>query len=450
MSVSAVPGDLDTGRGPPLGLPLAHFLVGLALLVAGAGLGALARLGVAPGLAAVARAHLLVTGWVCVTVMGAMAQFVPVWSGVRLYSRRLSWAALALVTAGLAAFAACLLAGRLDLLWTAGLALLAGFWTFAYTVGRTLARARPFDATEAHFALALGFLLVATLAGLARAAGYVSPTGALARLGLRDAHVTLAVLGVVLTTVFGALYQLAPLFAGTEPDRLNGRLRRLESVTHPAGVVLLAGGRLVGAATIARQGAVAVGLGAAAAGLALARTLAAGRGLRTPTLRRYAALLVALAGWLALALPAWLADPLASGRVLGGPAARALLVVGVLGLVVSGTLYHVVPFLVWLDCYSSELGRAEVPMVEELYDGRLAAADLACFVAGAVLLAAATALPGLGSAASLAGSGAVLAGACLLAANLLGVVRGHVPGGVAGLLAVGSRDDGTTGATGGD
>jgi hypothetical protein len=436
MSVSVVPSNIETGRGPPLRLPLLHFLVGLGLLLAGAGLWLAAALGVAPALAGVARHHLLLTGWVCVTIMGAMTQFVPVWSGVGLHSRRLARAQLWLVVAGLGGFVACLLVARLDLLWLAGLAVLAGFWTFAYNLARTLATARPWDHTERQFALALAFLALATLAGLALAAGFVHPitaTRSVDRAGLRAAHLTLAVFGVVLTTVFGALAQLAPMFTNVESDALDQRLRAAETLLFPGGVLTLAAGRLLAAPTLARVGALGTGLGVAAFAAVLWRTLLRARAARTPTLTRYLCVAVALVAWLTVALPRWLHTPLAAP--LGGPVAGPVLVLGVCGFVVAGTLYHVVPFLVWVERYSDQIGLAAVPSVDELYDERLAAADLGCLVAATVVLAVAPAGGALRRPLQLGGTTAFLAGAALFAANLLLVVRDHVHGGLRGLLA---------------
>jgi hypothetical protein len=442
MSATVVPGDLDAQRGPPLRIPLAHFLLGVALLVPAAALWLAAALDAAPAYAGVARRHLLLTGWVCVTIAGAMTQFVPVWSGVPLHSRRLAALQAWLLGAGLIGFVACLLAGRLDVVWLAAVALLAGFGTFAYNMARTLATARPFDVTEAHFALALGFLCLAVLAGFGLAVGFVTPVAdrrgvGLGRLALRNAHVTLAVLGVIVTTVIGALYQLAPMFAVADPDQLDRRLRRVETVAYPAGVVTLAAGRLAGASGPARVGALAVAGGLVAVVVVLARTLLRGRGEWSPTTRRYAVVVPALVTWLALAIPTWLADPLSPTGVLGGPAAAAALSLGVFGFVVTGSLYHVVPFLVWVDRYSDRLGLADVPMVDDLYDGRLAAADGACLCVAAIALTAAPLLVGRTAAVgvvSLVGGAAAVAAAGLFATNLFLIVQGHVEGGVVCLV----------------
>jgi len=132
----------------PMAIPLRHFVLALGFLVVGVGGSTVMTVATLPGLAGLAHLHLLLVGWIAVTIMGAMTQFVPVWSGVTIHSRRLAVAQLWLVTAGLTGFAAALLVGALEWLPVGGALMLAGIWVFVYNVGRTLTRARPFDFTE--------------------------------------------------------------------------------------------------------------------------------------------------------------------------------------------------------------------------------------------------------------------------------------------------------------
>jgi hypothetical protein len=206
-----VPGDLTTSTRPPTTIPLRHFLVALAFLVAGGALALLRAAGVAgtgPGLDGIAVAHLLLVGWVCLTILGAMTQFVPVWSGVEIHSERLATLQLVAVAVGVTGFAAGLWLGRpADAALMAGVMVL-GIAVFAYNVARTLWRARPFDTTETHFALAVGFLALAAVLGGTLAADYrwgVLAGSGLSRAAVVGAHVTLAVLGGVVTTVIGAV-----------------------------------------------------------------------------------------------------------------------------------------------------------------------------------------------------------------------------------------------------
>jgi len=435
--MGAIPGSIETDQGPPMTVPLRHFVVGLAFLFAGAAVALGVAVGVVPGFAGLSHVHLLLAGWVCVTIMGAMTQFVPVWSGVTLHSRRLANVQLTLVAVGLVGFAASLLGTATAWLAPFGAVMLVGFWTFAYNVARTLRAVDAFDVTERHFALSLGFFVVLTALGLLLAVDLT--TGLLAerslsRANVRGAHATVAVFGAVLTTVYGALYQLATMFTQTELHGVDHHLRRVEELGHPVGVALLATGRLLDAVVVARVGGALVVLAALSVGVVLARRLHEMRVERTPMHTRYAVVAPALAAWAVLTLPAWLADPTADAATFGAPGAVHLLVLGVVGFVVVGTLYHIVPFIVWVHRYSDRLGLEPVPMIDDLYDDRLAAADGACLAAGTLALVAAD-LAGGPDGLAPAGGALVCLGVLAFATNLLRVVHEHSPQSVGGLLA---------------
>jgi len=424
--MSAVPAGLATDKQPPMTVPLRYFLVGFAFLLAGGGVGLAGAFDVAPGFARLAHVHLLLAGWVCLTIMGAMTQFVPVWSNTALHSRRLANAALALVAVGVGGLAAAFLATSIHWIHGFGGVLVAGIWVFAYNLARTLATLDRLDATEAHFAFALACFAVLAALGFILAFDLstpILPFGGISRPEVVGAHATLAVFGAILGTVFGALYQLATMFTQTE---IQGRERHLVHVEYgyPVGVVALATGRLLGAATLATAGGLLMAVGALAFAVLLARKLHEGRVERTPMLSRYAVVAVALAAWAPLAANAWLADPLARASLFGPPTAVHLLFVGVVGFVVMGSLYHVVPFIVWVHRYSDRLGFEQVPMIDDLYSDRLAAADGALVAFGTVtlLLARAGVLP---DDAVVAGGVLLAAGLVVFTANLVGVVYRH-------------------------
>jgi hypothetical protein len=424
--MATIPDDVDADRGPPLSIPLRQFVAALGFLLAGSALGVADAFDVAPGLARLAHLHLLLVGFVCLTIAGAMTQFVPVWSGVALHSRRLARAQLWLLGGGVVAFAAALLTTRLAALPVGGALMLAGFWTLAYNVGRTLATARPLDVTERHFALALAFVVALTTLGVALAAGFVTPVfgAAVTRSAVVAAHATLAVFGTVLTTVFGALYQLLPMFGQTDLDALDRRLQRIETSVYPTGVVVLAAGRLLRSVPMARLGALLLLVGVLAFVVVLFRRLRGVRAERTPMLVRYALLAPALLCWALVTLPAWLRAPLALAARFGAPGTAHLLAV-VLLLVLVGTLYHVVPFLVWLHRYADRLGIEAVPMIDDLYDDRLETVDLALVAGGGALLVAGE-WTGRGTVA-LVGGGGLASGLTVVAANLALVVWRHAP-----------------------
>jgi hypothetical protein len=191
-------------------------------------------------------------------------------------------------------------------------------------------------------------------------------------------------------------------------------------------VVLLAAGRLTGAVALGRVGGTLVAVSLLGFSVVLARHLLESRVEWTPMLSRYALVVPAAALWATLTLPVWATDPLSPSALFGAPGTAHLFVLGVVGFVVAGTLYHVVPFIVWVHRYSDLLGYEAVPMVDDLYDGRVATADLILTGAGTWLLVAVD-LSSLSPTLAAVGGASVSVGVLLLVSNLLGVVREHAP-----------------------
>jgi hypothetical protein len=435
--MGAIPGSIETDQQPPMTVPLRHFIVGLAFLFLGTIVGLAVVVTDVPGLAGLSHVHLLLAGWVCVTIMGAMTQFVPVWSGVSLHSRRLASAQLTLVVVGLLGFVAALLSTALSWLVLFGAILVAGFWVFVYNITRTLLSVDGWDVTERHFGLALGFFVVLTVLGYLLAVDFTQPfltDTPFARQNVRGAHATAAVFGAVLTTVYGALYQLGTMFTQTELHGVDEYLRGLEEIGHPVGVTLLVVGRLLDAVLIARVGGLLVVLAALSISAILARKLYEMQVTWTPMHTRYAVVAPALSAWALVTTPAWLSAPTAAANTFGAAGAVHLLVLGTIGFVVFGTLYHIVPFIIWVHRYSDRLGLESVPMIDDLYSDRLAVADGVLLTSGTLGLVLVEWFDGPDVVSALSGA-VICVGIVVFATNLLLVVREHSPQSLGRLLA---------------
>lgn len=431
-----IPGGRRTDQQPPMAIPLWHFVLALGFLVVGVGGGTVLAVTTLPGLSGLAHLHVLLVGWIAVTIMGAMTQFVPVWSGVTIHSRRLALAQLWLVTVGVAGFATVMLAGALQWLPAAGALMMAGIWTFVYNVGRTLALARPYDFTERHFALALAsFGLVAPFGFLLSVDFTIpvfDPLGA-TRLEVQLTHATIALFGALLAPVVGALFQLAQMFTQTEPDRLNESLLTIEHVCFPAGVVMLALGRGLAIESLARVGAVALLVGLAAFAVVIARLLVGSTVDRSPMIVRYWVVVASVLTWVALAAPTWWANPIAYDTLFGHPDSRWLLIFGGFGFVILGSLYHIVPFIIWIERYSDRLGFEQVPTIDDLYDDRLERADFWAMLVGFGGLSAGP-LVGLPTVAVTASSAIATLGVVVFVANMVLTIHRHGRGGLTGVL----------------
>jgi len=449
--MAAILGDIEADQQPPMTVPLRHFVVGLGFLLGGVLIGLGIVFDSVSGLATLAHVHLLLAGWICITIMGAMTQFVPVWSGTTLHSRQLASLQLTLVVVGLLGFVTGLVVSSLAWLIPFGGLMLAGFWIFVYNIGRTMATFDSYDVTERHFFLSLGFFVVLTLLGFLLATGFTRPIFTelpVSRTDVVAMHATIAVFGAVLTTVYGALYQLGTMFTQTELHGADEYLRRVEEIGHPVGVVLLAVGRLLDAVLLAQLGGVLVVAAALAFSAILARKLYEMQVEWTPMHTRYAVVVPALAAWALLTLPAWIQNPTAPAHLFGATGTVHLFVLGTVGFVVFGTLYHIIPFIIWVHRYSDLLGFEPVPMIDDLYDDRLAATDGTLLVSGTLLLVAtdwfqfSPAIQAIGG--TLVGLGILVFGA-----NMLLVIRAHSPHPLSRIL-LGSLDPRAEPASPGD
>ena len=427
--MSVLPQDIDTGQQSSLTLLLRHFFVALGFLLVGMLVGLGTLVGIDPGLDRLAHVHLLLVGWVCLTIMGAMTQFVPVWSGVDLHSRRLASIQLVLVTGGLLGFAAAFLLGTFAWLAPFGLALVVGFWVFVYNIARTMADVETYDVTLRHFLFALGSFLVLTALGLwlALVLGWPDHLPAWAtRYDLLGAHVTLAVFGAVLTTIYGAMYQLGTMFTQTELHGIDHPLQTAGEVAHYAGVVALAVGRIFEISILSGGGGLAIVLGALAFATIIGRKLYEMQVDWTPMHSRYTVVVPALVVWALATVPTWLEGPTGRVSLYGAEGTGHLLLLGVVGFVILGTLYHIIPFIIWIDQYSDRLGLEDVPMIDDLYDDRLAAVDFWLLVVGTALLVLSDTLVSE-SLLALLGGVLLTLGVVLFTANMVLVVRGHSP-----------------------
>ncbi|MFB6283318.1 MAG: hypothetical protein ABEK59_05200 [Halobacteria archaeon] len=385
--MSGLMGEIDVERQPPNRVPLVHFLVGLVFLVFGSVTAVF--VGFSGRGMELVHVHSLLVGWICITIMGAVSQFVPVWSGRKLYSVNLAKTQLYLVAGALPGFLASLYLGFYTGLPVFGGLMVLGFWVFVYNIARTLGF--PGDVTELHFVFTLFFLVVATSLGFYLAFRYVSGgfVVGLNRVNLFYGHATFGVFGVVFSVIIGAVYQLVEMFTQTDIGVAWRKVRVLEAVLFFVSVVLLGGGRMFGWVIMVKVGVVLVLISLFLVSLVVLRHIfLSGQGWN-PLLRRYCSAAVLLVVWCVLSFfgifeHSLFTHPLFT--VVGDVGIAHILYIGVVSLVVMGSLYHIVPFLVWVDRYSSLLGLEEVPMVDDLYISKLSHVDFVLILGSCFLV----------------------------------------------------------------
>ncbi len=395
---------LSIDRAPPLGVPLRFLLTAPFLAaLAGAALAAAGPAAVAARLGgqAVAVAHLYTLGFVTMVMCGALLQLLPVVGGGAVPAQRavaavvhallavsplVLGAGLATGTGAAIAAGAALAAAALALFCAAGLA-----GVRACARGQDTVRA--IGLALVALALALAFGLLAALAR-ARWAVPAGPWGTL--------HQGWMLLGWVGVLVMGVAWQVVPMFQMTPP--YPPAARRIPLVALLAALAAWSAARLAGA-----KAASAVALAAAALALAafaavtLVLQARRRRRLRDATLDAWRLAMLALLAALACGLVA-VAWPGA------GPgwtwAAGTLYLAGFAGSAITGMLYKIVPFLLWLHMHRRLHPRpgatARVPHLRELLPETRARRQLRLHALAVALLALAAAWPPLARPAGLA------------------------------------------------
>jgi hypothetical protein len=379
---------------PSVSLPLSFILTGLAALVGG-----LIWLVAQPSLLTtyhynqnvIALTHLIVLGWICSVVMGAMYQLVPVALETKLFSERLAKGQFALHLIGFVGMVWMFKTWNMKQVGHFGSILALGVGLFVYNLARTLLRVPKWNVVATAIASSLVWLSMTVLAGLSIAAGkctYDSTEGVAVAAGVRTlvgglraagaflsrfdaisamhAHAHLGVVGLFTMLIVGVSYKLVPMFTLSEVQ--SQRRARLS--------ILLLNIGLLGAFTsiLLRSPWKAVFAFLICAALSLYGweivTIVRARKRATLDwgLTTFLTALVLLAPLSALAsLLAWPRLPLTA---FTGQLENLYGFLGLIGFVtfaIIGMLHKIIPFLVWFHSYSPHVGRSQVQTLGQLY-----------------------------------------------------------------------------------
>ena len=396
-----------SANAPSIRLPLRFMITGLmALLVA------FAALLLRPELLAtyhynqyiIAVTHLVILGWICTIVMGALYQLVPVALETKLYSERLArWQFLFHIVG---------FAGMVWMFWTwnlkhvghFGTVLVVGACLFVYNIVRTLWRVPRWNIIASAVASAMVWLLLAVLAGLTIAMGKTSYSsnlsGSIGTLvgGLKSiaafmahfdaisamhAHAHLGAVGVFLMLIVGISYKLIPMFALSD---IQNHWRTRASVWLINAGLLLSFFTVLFRSRYKELGAVTVIAGLALYGIEINAILRARKRRALDWGVKYfltAISVLAPLSILALVL-SWpgLRLTQVTGQLENVYGFLAL--AGVVTFAIIGMLYKIVPFLVWYGAYSRRIGLSKVPSLADLYSPRLQMAGYWSYVTGLV------------------------------------------------------------------
>jgi hypothetical protein len=401
---------------PSVSLPLRFMLTGLAALVVAVGW-IIAK----PSILAsyhynqyvIAATHLVVLGFICTVVMGAMYQLVPVALETKLYSERLAKWQFVIHVIGFVGMVWMFNVWNMKQVGHFGSALALGVGLFVYNMARTLWRIPKWNIVATAITAALVWFSLTVFVGLCIAAAkcaYEATEGLAAADGVKQvvgglrvvagivsrfdaigamhAHAHLGVVGFFVTLIVGVSYRLIPMFMLTEvQSKWRAALSLLLLNIGLAGsvvTILLRSPLKLMFGVIAVSGLVFFGWELRAMVRARKRPVL-DWGLKTFLVAITMLIPVCL---LALVL-SWPTLPLNQFFSMLENVYGFLGLFGVVALAILGMLHKILPFLVWFGVYSPHVGRAQLPLTSQMVSERAQTAGLWSYLAGLAVISVA-------------------------------------------------------------
>ena len=351
-----------TRNAPPLGLPLAYFVTGLLGLLGGLVDLAWHRqqfLTLQPGSPGMlSTTHFYTLGFLTMVMMGALYQLVPVVMNTRIASVRAGFLQYGVYVAGVAILIDGMAAMRPPRVLAGGSLVIVAVTIFVANLAQSVRRAKSWTISSYFVMTGLGYLGLTVTMGWLLALNLAHPIFPNDReLYL---HLALGVVGWFTLTIVGVSYKLVPMFVLS-----HGHLRWGWWTLGLFNGAILSVAMGIWLGNVFYLTAAFLGL------LAVAGYLAdLGRMWHDRTRRQLdPALVLALSGPFSLVIILAMAGG-AMGNGELWPAVIYLVFNGWLSLTVMGLLQKIVPFLIWLDRYSDQMGRGPVPRMKDIFAER--------------------------------------------------------------------------------
>ncbi len=344
-------------------LPLRFLYSGLAYLIFSAIIGILNVFGCTykP-----IHSHLMLAGFVSLTIVGSMYQLVPTVTGTELRLSRLAELSFFLINAGII----LLLASFFGVLpfSVSGTVYLLGALAFAAAIFSTLLGMKLKSVAVPFFGAAIVFYISGILYATLGLAGVIP-----FRIAVHNHLLTAGWIGL---TTFGGLYELFPMLALRKL-----RSQKLAWLTFPLATLSLVV-MLYGLQTDQDYLVAAGGAGYAASFAVMVANLLATLISKSETPAPLDISVKFFVPALIFGLAGVVAGLTYADRFLHSH----LMLAGWITLTIIGAEYHIIPMITWMERYSDKLGIESVPMIGELFNLRLGEALLALSVVGTAAL----------------------------------------------------------------
>ena len=310
-----------------------------------------------------AHAHLLLLGWVTVTIIGGMYQIVPTIAGARLFNTRLAWVQFWLFNMGIILVFIGFLIGNRALIGGSGALTFFSILLFVFIISKTILNGTERGIIIRFFVAALIYLIAASLIGVLMALGSTR---------IVSSHVHLALLGFVSMTIIGAMYQMFPMLSIR--DLYSEKLAHVQFWLINVGIVGLISGFLINSRPVTGAFGALIFLSILIFAFIIFRTLknevkGPDKGLDVSAKYFLSAVVYFVAassiGVILAVGPGLLPFGALSSHV-------HLELIGWVSLTIIGAMYHLVPMIVWMEAFGDKIGLENVPMITDLYSQKTA------------------------------------------------------------------------------
>lgn len=310
-------------------------------------------------------AHLLLLGWLLMTVMGAMYQLIPVAFLTKIWSEKLGFFQFILTAFGILTFS-ILLGSNIQYAWTGAIPLTAGIILFLFQMIMTLAKVKKKTVMAWFVLTALACLLLTIAAGLWMAWNFFSPSSIPYQF-IFHSHLLLGIAGWFSLLIFGFSYKMVPMFSLSHG--FANRWAGLSFISYSAGLLTLLFSFANEINFAQTFGFFLLWTGFTLFTLDMQEIIK--KRIKKRLDRPFQFSLVAIGnGWIIHGLAAIFSLIQVENNKLWSWMIFLYIFCWII-FSVLGYLFKIVPFLWWTHKYANRVGKEKVPMLKEMVDDKL-------------------------------------------------------------------------------
>lgn len=330
--------------------------------------------------------HLLALGWITMVIFGALYQLIPVIVETKLYSELL--AILSFVLLGLGTFLIAYCFWNLSfgtVMFTAGSLIVIAVSLFVVNILTTIFKSTKKSIERTFIVAAALWLFFTVLAGLTLAINFSHPFLKPAHLELLKLHAHAGVVGWFLQLIIGVSSRLIPMFMVAH----NLNYKKLNIAFY-----LINGSLLIGLLALFLGLKLGVSISVFVGLIGLFNYLSFLYEAYKKRIKKQLdiGMKQSAFSFILLLIPATIILMLLPSFNLSGAytlplivAYGSILFIGFITSLIMGQTYKTLPFIIWLKVYKGKIGKLKLPLPKDLYNEKIAVAQLWFFAVGILL-----------------------------------------------------------------